>query len=198
MTFNLKAIVAQKLLATIVDQPPTRAGLRSDDLQRHDPQIDSGARRRKAPGGDPHRQDGGMQQFNDSLYYFLKKEFISRAEAFEVSPNAEELKMMLKGIDVKGGEFRTFAETGFSVPAMARKPVLHCGDLRIDAGQFGAAVFHAWTVFAVASARSGVCCGQVTAPPRCLQVQNSTSRWSSSIPAASTPRENGAHRSRGG
>jgi twitching motility protein PilT len=44
----------------------------------------------------------GMQQFNDSLYHFLKKEFISRADAFEVSPNAEELKMMLKGIDVKG------------------------------------------------------------------------------------------------
>jgi twitching motility protein PilT len=32
----------------------------------------------------------------------LKKEFISRADAFEISPNAEELKMMLKGIDVKG------------------------------------------------------------------------------------------------
>jgi twitching motility protein PilT len=44
----------------------------------------------------------GMQQFNDSLMYFLKKEFISRADAFEISPNAEELKMMLKGIDVKG------------------------------------------------------------------------------------------------
>ena len=40
--------------------------------------------------------------FNDSLYGFVTKEFISRETAFEVSPNVEELKMMIKGIDVKG------------------------------------------------------------------------------------------------
>ena len=43
----------------------------------------------------------GMQQFNDSLYDFITREFVSRAEAFEISPNVEELKMMLKGINVK-------------------------------------------------------------------------------------------------
>ena len=43
-----------------------------------------------------------MQLFNDSLYDFIQNEFISRAAAFEVSPNVEELKMRLKGIDVKG------------------------------------------------------------------------------------------------
>ena len=42
-----------------------------------------------------------MQLFNDSLYFFLQKEYISRAAAFEVSPNVEELKMRLKGIEVK-------------------------------------------------------------------------------------------------
>ena len=42
-----------------------------------------------------------MQLFNDSLYYFVTNDFISRATAFEVSPNVENLKMMLKGIDVK-------------------------------------------------------------------------------------------------
>ena len=47
-------------------------------------------------------KEEGMQLFNDSLYGFLQKEFISRATAFEVSPNVEELKMMIKGIDVKG------------------------------------------------------------------------------------------------
>ena len=44
-----------------------------------------------------------MQLFNDSLKYFIDKELISRAEAFEISPNIEELKMALKGIDVRGG-----------------------------------------------------------------------------------------------
>jgi twitching motility protein PilT len=32
----------------------------------------------------------------------VTKEFVSRADAFEISPNVEQLKMMLKGIDVKG------------------------------------------------------------------------------------------------
>jgi twitching motility protein PilT len=42
-----------------------------------------------------------MQVFNDSLHGFIEPEYISRAAAFEVSPNVEELKMTLKGIQVK-------------------------------------------------------------------------------------------------
>ena len=47
-------------------------------------------------------KEEGMQLFNDSIYGFVMKEYISRATAFEVSPNVEELKMMIKGIQVKG------------------------------------------------------------------------------------------------
>ena len=43
-----------------------------------------------------------MQLFNDSLYDFVTRELISREAAFEISPNVEELKMKLKGIEVKG------------------------------------------------------------------------------------------------
>ena len=43
-----------------------------------------------------------MQRFNESFHDFLKKEIMSRAAAFEISPNVEELKMIIKGIDVKG------------------------------------------------------------------------------------------------
>jgi len=102
MTFNLKAIVAQKLLATVVDIPKRvpicevmicNGTIRKLILEHEDEKLPSAIRIGKAEG---------MQQFNDSLYYFLKKEYISRADAFEISPNAEELKMMLKGIDVKG------------------------------------------------------------------------------------------------
>jgi len=102
MGFNLNAIVAQKLLATIVDTPkrvpvveimimnPT---IRKLILEEKDEKLADAIRIGK---------EEGMQQFNDSLLYFINKEFISRAEAFEVSPNVEELKMKLKGIDVKG------------------------------------------------------------------------------------------------
>lgn len=102
MGFNMKAIVAQKLLATIVDKPKRvpiqeimifNGTIRKLILEHEDEKLPSAIRIGKAEG---------MQQFNDSLHHFLKKEFISRADAFEISPNAEELKMMLKGIDVKG------------------------------------------------------------------------------------------------
>lgn len=101
MGFNMKAIVAQKLLPTIVDKPkrvpiteimifnPT---IRKLILEEQDEKLPAAIRIGKAEG---------MQQFNDSLYHFVTKEMVSRADAFEISPNVEELKMMLKGISVK-------------------------------------------------------------------------------------------------
>ena len=102
MAFNMKGIVAQKLLPTIVEKPgrvpiveimtfnPT---VRKLVLEGQDEKLFAAMRIGK---------EEGMQQFNDSLYSFIDREFISRATAFEVSPNVEELKMTLKGIDVKG------------------------------------------------------------------------------------------------
>ena len=104
MVFNMKAIVAQKLLPTILegeDQPkrvpiieimtfnPT---VRKLVMEEEDEKLAAAIRIGK---------EEGMQLFNDSLYDFLQREFIDRATAFEVSPNAEELKMMVKGISVK-------------------------------------------------------------------------------------------------
>ena len=102
MGFNLNAVVAQKLLPTIVEKPkrvpvieimlmnPT---IKKLIIEEKDEKLFDAIRIGK---------EEGMQMFNDSLYYFIQKEFISRADAFEVSPNVEQLKMMLKGIDVKG------------------------------------------------------------------------------------------------
>jgi len=102
MGFNLNAIVAQKLLPTIVDSPkrvpiveimimnPT---IRKLILEEKDEKLADAMRIGK---------EEGMQQFNDSLHYFIQREIISRQTAFEVSPNVEQLKMILKGIDVKG------------------------------------------------------------------------------------------------
>tara|TARA_R110002095_G_scaffold95397_4_gene83321 strand:- start:546 stop:1700 length:1155 start_codon:yes stop_codon:yes gene_type:complete len=102
LAFNMRAIVAQKLLKTIVDKPgrvpiievmtfnPT---IRKLILEEQDEKLAAAIRIGK---------EEGMQQFNDSLKSFIDREFISRADAFEISPNVEELKMVLKGIDVKG------------------------------------------------------------------------------------------------
>ncbi len=101
MGFNMKAIVAQKLLPTIVDKPKRvpiceimlfNGVVRKLILEHTDEKLPAAIRIGKAEG---------MQQFNDSLYHFITKEYVSRAEAFEISPNVEELKMMLKGINVK-------------------------------------------------------------------------------------------------
>ncbi|MBI1310540.1 PilT/PilU family type 4a pilus ATPase [bacterium] len=98
---SMKAIVGQKLLKTIVDVPPRvpiveimlfNAMVRKLVQEDEDTKLHAAIRIGK---------DDGMQLFNDSLYDFLQKELISRAAAFEVSPNIEELKMRLKGIDVK-------------------------------------------------------------------------------------------------
>jgi twitching motility protein PilT len=101
MAFNMKAIIAQKLLPTIVDNPkrvpileimifnPT---IRKLILEEKDEKLSAAIR---------IGREEGMQLFNDSLKFFIDKEYISRATAFEVSPNVEELKMALKGIDVK-------------------------------------------------------------------------------------------------
>jgi len=101
MAFNMRGIIAQKLLPTIVDNPkrvpvveimtftPT---VRKLILEESDEKLSAAIRIGK---------DDGMQLFNDSLYSFIQREYISRATAFEVSPNVEELKMKIKGIDVK-------------------------------------------------------------------------------------------------
>lgn len=99
---SMKAIVGQKLLKTIVDEPgrvpiveimtfnPT---VRKLVMENEDEKLHSAIRIGK---------DEGMQLFNDSLYDFVTREYISREAAYEVSPNVEELKMKLKGIEVKG------------------------------------------------------------------------------------------------
>lgn len=101
MGFNMKAIVAQKLLPTILEKPKRvpiceimlfNGVVRKLILEHTDEKLPAAIRIGKSEG---------MQQFNDSLYHFITKEMVSRADAFEISPNVEELKMMLKGINVK-------------------------------------------------------------------------------------------------
>jgi twitching motility protein PilT len=105
MDFNMRAIVAQKLLKTICEdgKGPGRVPIveimtfnptvRKLILEGEDEKLPTAMRLGKAEG---------MQRFNESLYDFLQRDMISRSAAFEISPNVEELKMLIKGIDVKG------------------------------------------------------------------------------------------------
>lgn len=103
MAFNIKAVVAQKLLKTVVDTPRRvpitevmlfNATVRKLLLQGEDERLDSAINLGRAEG---------MQTFEDSLFEFVDKEFLDRATALEAAPNPEAFKMRLKGINVKSG-----------------------------------------------------------------------------------------------
>jgi len=101
MLFNMRGIVAQKLLPTIVETP-SRVPI--VEIMTFNPTVRKliyEGQDEKLPAAMRIGRDEGMQMFNDSLHHFINEELISRATAFEVSPNVEELKMTLKGIDVK-------------------------------------------------------------------------------------------------
>jgi twitching motility protein PilT len=100
IAFNMKAIVAQKLLPSIkqgVGRVPTV------EIMIFTPTI----RKLVLEGSDNKLPDAirigaeeGMQDFTMSLKQLVDEELIDRPTAFEVAPNREALKMALKGINV--------------------------------------------------------------------------------------------------
>ncbi len=101
IAMNMRAIVGQKLLKTIVDKP---GRVPIVEVMRFNPTVQKLVREHmdeKLSAAIRIGKDEGMQLFNDSLKHFIDLEYVSRADAFEISPNVEELKMRLKGIDVK-------------------------------------------------------------------------------------------------
>lgn len=103
IAFNMKGIVAQKLLKSIkpgVSRVPTveimnfTPTIRKLILEEQDEKL-----------GDAIRigSEDGMQDFTQSLKGLVDKELIDRETAMEVAPNREALKMALKGISVNQG-----------------------------------------------------------------------------------------------
>jgi twitching motility protein PilT len=100
---NMVAVLAQKLIPSIdpdVGRVPTveimtfNSAIRKVILEEEDEKL-----------GDAIRlgiQDG-MQDFNMSLKDLVERELIDQETALEVSPNRQQLKMALKGIDVSQG-----------------------------------------------------------------------------------------------
>ena len=101
MAFNMKAILAQKLLPSIkpgVKRVPTveimsfNPIVRKLILEGQDEKLVDAIRISK---------EDGMQDFTMSLKSLIDDELIDRPTAFEVAPNPEALKMALKGIEVR-------------------------------------------------------------------------------------------------
>src|SRR3954462_11257215 len=104
MAFNLKAVIAQKLLQTTkelqakgVSRVPTNEIMRTNPtvrkllLNEEDNKLGDAIRIGK---------EEGMQDFTESLRQLVVAEKIERATAFEVAPSVETLKMALKGITI--------------------------------------------------------------------------------------------------
>ncbi len=101
LAFNMKGIVAQKLLPSIlegVQRVPTveimtfNPTVRKLILEEQDVKLSDAIR---------IGYEVGMQDFTLSLKKLVQARMIDRATAFEVAPNLESLKMALKGIEVK-------------------------------------------------------------------------------------------------
>lgn len=100
MAFNMRGIVAQKLLKSI---KPGVGRVPSVEIMTFNPTVrklilqeeDS-----KLPDAIRMCSNEGMQDFTMSLHDLVERDYIDRATAFEVAPNVEALKMALKGIAV--------------------------------------------------------------------------------------------------
>jgi twitching motility protein PilT len=104
MAFNLKAVVAQKLLpttkelqATGMTRVPTNEIMRTNPIIR---KLILSEEDSKLSAAMQMGKEEGMQDFTESLRRLVVEEKIERATAFEVAPNVETLKMALKGISI--------------------------------------------------------------------------------------------------
>ena len=101
IAFNMKGIVAQKLLKSIrpgVSRVPTCEVMTFNPIVR---KLILEGSDHKLPDAIRMGADDGMQDFTMSLKKLIDEELIDRPSAFAVAPNKDALKMALKGIDVK-------------------------------------------------------------------------------------------------
>jgi len=100
LAFNMKAIVAQKLLPSILEGAGRVPAV---EIMKFTPTIRKlllNAQDDKLADAMRIGREEGMQDFTLSLKQLVEADLIDRATAFEVAPNPETLKMALKGIEV--------------------------------------------------------------------------------------------------
>jgi len=100
LAFNMKAIIAQKLLPSIkpgVGRVPAVEIMTFNATVR---KLILEEKEEKLPDAIRIGKEEGMQDFTMSLKDLVLRDMIDRAVAFEVAPSPDALKMALKGIDV--------------------------------------------------------------------------------------------------
>lgn len=100
MAFNMKAVVAQKLLPSI---KPGVGRVPAVEIMTFNPTVRKlilEEKEEKLPDAIRIGKEEGMQDFTMSLKDLVLRDMIDRATAFEVAPSPDALKMALKGIDV--------------------------------------------------------------------------------------------------
>ncbi len=104
LAFNLKAVIAQKLLPTTKElQAKGISRVPTNEIMRTNPTVRKLLLNEEDTKlGDAIRigKEEGMQDFTESLRQLVVDEKIERATAFEVAPSVETLKMALKGINI--------------------------------------------------------------------------------------------------
>jgi twitching motility protein PilT len=104
LAFNLKAIIAQKLLPTtkeLAAKGTTRVP--TNEIMRNNPTVKKLILNEEDTKlGDAIRigKEEGMMDFTESLRQLVIADKVDRATAFEVAPSPEALKMALKGITI--------------------------------------------------------------------------------------------------
>lgn len=100
MVFNLKAVVAQKLIPSI---KPGTSRLPTNEIMIVNPTIrDLILKQKDEKLLDAIRSfyNEGMMDFNENLRQLVERGDVDKATALEFSPNADQLRMMIKGIRV--------------------------------------------------------------------------------------------------
>jgi twitching motility protein PilT len=104
LEFNLKAVIAQKLLPTTKELAAKGTSrVPTVEIMRTNPTIRKLIRTEEDTKlGDAIRigKEEGMMDFTESLRRLVVEEKIERSTAFEVAPSVETLKMALKGITI--------------------------------------------------------------------------------------------------
>lgn len=97
LAFNLKSVVCQKLLSSIVSGvsrvPAVEVMIATPIIKKLIVEGRDNELIEVISGGDE-----GMQSFTDSLFYLVQQEFIEIKTALQAAPNPEQFKMRLKGI----------------------------------------------------------------------------------------------------
>ncbi len=103
LVFNLKAIITQKLLPSILDGvrlvPAVEIMISNPSVRK----LIEESRETEIIDVLKSNYSEGMQDFTESLRQLVDKEWIEVELAYEVAPNPEELKMRLRGISTRGG-----------------------------------------------------------------------------------------------